>query len=256
MAVNLLTQEQELLLRHYAVLLHEQNKTVNLVGWKTLEDLWNEGVLFSVAAFRNLPIAPSGRCADVGAGAGIVGIPLAILFPKTEVVLIESNSRKISWLNRIISELHLTNTRALCLRAEVCGKDERYREQFHWVFSRALASMSVVHELTVPLVRLGGFTVHIKTPEAKSEFLPSLQALNALGAIPRWIVQFGGAHSGRSGALFVFQKKVPTPPRYPRKPGIPQKRPLRTGAPLSRVLSPDPQPSDPAARAFPFYFYR
>jgi 16S rRNA (guanine527-N7)-methyltransferase len=236
--VNLLSQDQELLLRHYASLLHQQDEKVNLVGWKTLEDLWNEGILFTVAALRNLPIAPAGRCVDVGSGAGIVGIPLAILFPKTDVVLLESHSRKVSWLNRILSELRLGNAQTLCQRAEVSGRDERHREQYHWAFSRALGSLPVLHELTIPFVRLGGFTVHIKTPEARSEFLPSVPALEVLGAIPRWIVQFEGARADRYGALFVFQKKSPTPSRYPRKPGIPQKRPIRVRSHIHASAAP------------------
>ncbi|MHA2641101.1 MAG: 16S rRNA (guanine(527)-N(7))-methyltransferase RsmG [bacterium JZ-2024 1] len=229
-----MTHEQELRLRHYASMLHQQGKTMNLVGWKSLDELWNDGILFTVAALRDLPIPPSGKCVDVGSGAGIVGIPLAILFPRTEVVLLESNSRKVSWLNQVVTELQLTQTRTLNQRAEVAGRNEAHRAQYDWSFSRALGPLGVAYELTLPFVRIGGFAVQIKTPEARSEFLSSMPPLHALGGIPRWIVQFEGPRADRNGALFVSQKKSPTPPRFPRKPGIPRKRPLSKGSSVSR----------------------
>ncbi len=162
---------------------------------------------------------------DVGSGGGFPGIPLAIVIPRMRVHLLESVRKKCEFLDTVVGELNL-NATVVCRRAEDAGRDVGLRESFDIVVARAVASLPVLAEYCLPFCRVGGTFISMKGPESGSEAEASVEAIDILGGcvsrIDEYELPFG--MGGRS--LVVVGKVRPTPDNYPRKAGIPRKRPL------------------------------
>ena len=163
-------------------------------------------------------------CVDVGSGAGFPGVPLSIFLPDTRFVLMDSLSKRVGFLQDAIARLDL-NAEAVCLRAEDAGRGA-FREAFDAATARAVASLNVLCELMLPLVRVGGRAVALKGPGAASEVEAAGAALSALGG--RCLEIDEARVPGRDWAhtLVILEKTAPTPEKYPRRAGIPEKRPL------------------------------
>ena len=163
-------------------------------------------------------------CVDVGSGAGFPGVPLAIFLPDTHFVLMDSLLKRVEFLRGVIEELSL-NAEAVCLRAEDAGRGA-FREAFDAATARAVASLNVLCELMLPLVRVGGRAVALKGPGAAEEIEAADAALSALGG--RCLEIDEARVPGRDWAhtLVILEKTAPTPEKYPRRAGIPEKRPL------------------------------
>lgn len=161
---------------------------------------------------------------DVGAGAGFPGIPLSIMLPEIEVTLLDSLGKRVDFMKSVIDRLGL-NARAVNLRAEEAGRTAM-REAYDVAVSRAVAPLSVLAEFALPLVRVGGLMVAYKGPAWESELSEAENALSLLGG------HFRSARAadipGRDWAhvLLSIEKAAPTPEKYPRRPGMPEKRPL------------------------------
>ena len=184
------------------------------------------------AADRNVldSLAPLGllrgacSCVDVGSGAGFPGVPLSIFLPETHFVLMDSLSKRVSFLREAVNALSL-NAEAACLRAEDAGRGA-YREAFDAAVARAVAPLNVLCELALPLVRVGGRFVALKGPGAAQEAERARAALDALGGRVEGILSAPVPGRDWAHALVVVQKTSPTPNRYPRRAGVPEKRPL------------------------------
>jgi 16S rRNA (guanine527-N7)-methyltransferase len=164
------------------------------------------------------------RVIDVGSGGGLPGLPLRIVRPELEdLVLIESDRDKAAFLVRACAELGLSRVEVVDRRAEDVGRDDRYRERFDVAVARALASMPVVAELCLPLVRVGGRLLAQKTRGEDVD--GAKQAIEVLGGGAARVVP---APSGarRSGTVVVVEKVRPTPEAYPRRTGVPARKPL------------------------------
>ena len=164
------------------------------------------------------------NCVDVGSGAGFPGVPLAIFLPETRFVLMDSLSKRVEFLRGVIEELSL-NAEAVCLRAEEAGRGA-LREAFDAATARAVAPLNVLSELLLPLTRVGGVAVALKGPGAAAEAENAQNALAALGG--RLVAIKETPVPGRNWAhtLVVLKKTAPTPEKYPRRVGVPEKRPL------------------------------
>jgi 16S rRNA (guanine527-N7)-methyltransferase len=183
-------------------------------------------------------IAPSvergpAKLIDVGAGAGMPGLPLAIADPRLHVTLLESVTKKVAFLQHAIDILGLSNATALHGRAEHLAHSADHRQRYELATARAVASAATLVELLVPFLMVGGLAVLMKTPGPLDEELPRAErALLQLGAHVEGVVPV--ALSGSAGellgprVLIVVRKDCPTDERYPRRPGTPQKRPLGT----------------------------
>jgi 16S rRNA (guanine527-N7)-methyltransferase len=161
------------------------------------------------------------RVADLGAGAGLPGLVLAIALPEADVVLVESVRRKCAWIRATAERLGLGNARVACARAEELGEGG-----FDVVTARALASLPVLCEYAAPLLREGGVLVAWKGAVDADEEADGLAAAEALGlrrAEVRAVTPYPGSERR---TLHVFRKIVPTPAGYPRRPGMAAKRPL------------------------------
>ena len=163
---------------------------------------------------------------DVGSGAGFPGLPLKILYPDLRLTLVDSVAKKARFLEVVAAELALREVTVIAERAEVLGQDPAHREGYDWVTARAVAELRVLAELLLPLCRVGGRALAQKGESAAEELTAAAPAIAALGG---GAAQFLPVHRPETDAphyLVVIAKAAPTDPRYPRRAGIPTKRPL------------------------------
>jgi len=225
LGVNL-SKDEVVLYQKYVDILLEWNAKVNLTAITEPDEIVVKHFLDSLAVLQYLPRKKGSFLLDIGTGAGFPGIPIKIAENSMNVVLLDSLNKRVSFLRHLISELSFKNIYALHGRAEDFGHDENYRAKFDFVVSRAVAKLSVLAELCLPFVKVGGLFVAYKGPRAEQEVLEAERALPLLGGnvLELRKIQLPGVEGER---LLVFIKKEKeTPERYPRKAGIPEKRPL------------------------------
>lgn len=210
--------------------LREANRRANLTAITDADDVEVNLFLDSVtAAMPLLHVLRSGeamRLVDIGSGAGFPGLPLKLVFPALHVTLIESVGKKAAYLKDVVRMLGLTDVEVLAERAETCGRQDGYRDTFDWATARAVGSLSVVIELCAPFLAPGGYLVSQRRGDLEAETLaaaPAFKALKLWAQAPR-VIDLPGLADGRG--LVVAEKYASTPARYPRRPGIPAKRPL------------------------------
>ena len=160
---------------------------------------------------------------DVGSGAGLPGIPLKIARPDLEVTLIEADHDKAAFLVHACAALQLGHVEVVARRAEEAGRDPRLRESFDVGVARALAPLPVLAELCLPLVRVGGRLLAQKTEGEVAS--AAARAIDRLGGKLSGVVAAPSAARKR-GTVVVIEKVRATPARYPRRPGVPARRPI------------------------------
>jgi 16S rRNA (guanine527-N7)-methyltransferase len=170
-----------------------------------------------------LPPGPQ-RIIDVGSGGGLPGLPLRLARPDLSLTLLEANQRKAAFLVQAAARLQLEDVEVVAQRAEEAGRDPRHREAYDFALARALATMPVLVELCLPFVAVGGRLLAMKTDAGK-------EAESARGAIARLggeLVAISPAASAarKLGEVVVIEKIRPTPAEFPRRPGVPGRRPL------------------------------
>lgn len=164
---------------------------------------------------------------DVGAGAGFPSLPMKILFPKLQVTIVDSLNKRINFLKDLIADLGLEGVSVYHARAEEFGgKRSEHREAYDVVTARAVARMSVLSELCLPLVKLHGQFIALKAQQTESELAHSQSAIATLGGKLSLDQSFTLPESGDERHIVVIDKVKPTPKRYPRKAGTPNKEPL------------------------------
>ncbi len=161
---------------------------------------------------------------DVGSGAGLPGIPLKIARPDLSVTLLEAASRKAAFLDLAVAELRLA-AEVVEARAEDAARDPRWRERFDVGVARAVAPLAVACELVIPFVRAGGKAVLLKGPAVVNELESGRRAAAKLGGGGPAVIE-DALPGGIRRMIVVIEKTGATPPGYPRRPGIPAKRPL------------------------------
>ncbi len=163
---------------------------------------------------------------DVGSGAGFPGLPLKILYPGLRLTLVDSVAKKARFLELAAGELGLAGVTVVADRVETLGHDPALREQYDWAVGRAVAEMRVLAEYLLPFCRVGGRLLAQKGESAAAEVAAAAHALAELGggAVTLTTVQLPETEEAHT--LVVVKKIRPTPGRYPRRPGIPAKRPL------------------------------
>ena len=165
------------------------------------------------------------RVVDVGSGAGFPGVPLAICLPETHFILMDSLSKRVEFLNDVISTLHL-NAEAVHLRAEDGARRSEYRERFDIVVARAVAPMNLLAEYLLPFVRVGGRMLAYKGPALAEELAQAQNALDILGGSVECDAPVSLPGRDWEHRLAVIAKIAPTPEKYPRRAGKPEKKPL------------------------------
>jgi 16S rRNA (guanine527-N7)-methyltransferase len=223
-----LTRDQLRLLETYSTRLLEENRRANLTGERDREAIYRRHFAESFAILAALETGGflASPAIDIGSGAGFPGLPITIARREIELTLVESNGKKARFLEAIAEELGLTRVRVIQGRAEDLARDAELREQFPVAFARAVAPLRELLELTLPFLTVGGTLAAPKGSGAAREAREAATALSVLGgevvsAEPLQLPQ-GGAPL----KLIIVRKMASTPERYPRRPGIPHKRPL------------------------------
>jgi 16S rRNA (guanine527-N7)-methyltransferase len=165
------------------------------------------------------------RLVDVGSGGGMPGLPLKIAFPALRVTLVESVNKKADFLRAAVADLGLSDVVVLAARAELAARDPEIRDTFDWATARALGPLPVVIELCAPFLLPGGLLVAQRSGDLDSETVQAAPAFKALRLWSRTPIYLQIASLPGHG-LVIGEKYAPTPEAYPRRPGMPRKRPL------------------------------
>lgn len=164
---------------------------------------------------------------DIGAGAGFPGLPLKLLFPQMRLTLVDSVGKKTAFLSHLVGKLRLEGVTVLTGRAEDLGQQQAHRERYDLATGRAVANLAVLAEYCLPLCKLGGLFIAPKKGKLDEEIAAAQPAIKMLGGRLRQTPNFEfepDAHDHR--LLIVADKIEPTPSVYPRRAGLPAKRPL------------------------------
>ncbi len=219
---------QEEMLKSYYDLLISWNEKINLTSITSYDEVvakhFLDSALLLSSSFCKSALKSDSRIMDVGTGAGFPGMVLAILKPEWKIVLLDSLNKRVDFLNEIISKLSLNNVTAIHGRAEDIARDENYREGFDLVVSRAVADMSLLLELCVPFVSDEGYFVAYKGPKYKDEISSAAHALSELCV--KCVSDDSFDLFGADRTLVFFERAGILPDKYPRRAGIPAKRPL------------------------------
>lgn len=209
-----------LFLEYYSFL-EEENKRQNLTTVSDYEGVIERHFIDSLLAYKLDLIKEGSLSIDVGSGAGFPGVPLAICIEGCLFELLEPTVKRAAFLNELIERLGLKNCRVINSRSEIVGQDNRYRERYDNALSRAVAPMNVLCELCLPLVKVGGKMLAYKSLNAKEELSDIDNVINILGGDHPLIL------GEESRNIVLIEKKAVTPGIYPRRNGVPQKRPLK-----------------------------
>lgn len=223
------TEQQQTQFDQYLQLLLATNQKFNLTTITEPADVYLKHFYDSLTVAIYVPQLQTQAVSlcDVGAGAGFPSIPLKIMFPQLKVTIVDSLNKRIGFLQELVDTLGLTNVTLVHDRAETFGaKNAPARETFDYVTGRALARMSVLSELCLPLVKVGGQLLAMKASGADDELTQALFAIKTLGGKVAHSDQFELPLSGDLREIIVIDKIASTPKRYPRRPGTPNKEPL------------------------------
>ena len=182
--------------------------------------------LSCLAAVPHAELSAGTRVIDVGTGAGFPGIPLKIVCPNMRLTLLEATGKKVTFLEHAVEVLGLQSVTVIKGRAEELGRAPEHREQYDWAIARAVAEMPVLAEYLLPLVAVGGGVLAAKGEMAVAEIHRAEAAIKTLGGHVRRLIPVELRGLTETRYLVVIDKIAATPDKYPRRPGMPTKRPL------------------------------
>lgn len=208
------TKEQLKQLEIYAKMLLEYNKKFNLTAITKQEDIYLKHFYDSLTITKEIDLDQELKVLDIGTGAGFPGIVLKIFFPKLDLILLDSNNKKISFLNEVIKELGLKKIKCIHGRAEELPTN--YREYFDIVTSRAVANLRVLTELSIPYLKVNGYFISLKG-KADEELKEAESTLKVLNCEIEKIEKFILPDQVSERAIIKIRKEKETPDIYPRK---------------------------------------
>jgi 16S rRNA (guanine527-N7)-methyltransferase len=209
----------------YADLLVEWNLRFNLTSIVDPRGIVIKHFLDSLSAARSIPSGPI-KLIDVGAGAGLPGLPLKIARPEIALTLLEATRKKCDFLKAVIAELQLIDVQVINVRAEEAGRADEHREAYDIAIARGVAEMPTLIEYLLPVVKIGGLALAQKSKEVLNDVQRAERALTTLGGRLSDIVAVSVPELNEIRYLVVVEKIAATPEKYPRRTGVPSKRPL------------------------------
>lgn len=218
-------KQQEQLTVYYEMLV-EKNKVMNLTAITEFEDVLEKHFLDSIAVARYVDLTGELSLMDLGTGAGFPGMPLKIMFPNLKITLADSLNKRIVFLNEVIDVLELEEVTTVHGRAEDLAADANHREQYDYCVSRAVANLSTLSEYCLPFVKVGGAFISYKSGEIEEELSAAKKAIFLLGGKTKEVIPFQLDGTDISRSFVMIGKEKKTPKAYPRKSGIPSKKPL------------------------------
>ena len=215
----------------YYELLIEKNKVMNLTAITDKEDVIVKHFIDSIALIpylldKGININNKLKIIDIGTGAGFPGLPLKIMMPDVKFTLLDSLNKRVSFLYVVIDELKLKDIEALHGRAEDYASDNKYREKYDICVSRAVANLSTLSEYCIPFVKEDGFFISYKAGESEEEINNSKNAIKILGGKINKVEEFILPGTDASRVFVFIRKQELTDKKYPRKAGVPAKKPL------------------------------
>lgn len=213
----------------YFELLVEKNKVMNLTGITDFYEVMDKHFLDSISMCKAIGLDEKStyEIIDVGTGAGFPGIPLKIMFPNLKITLLDSLLKRINFLEEVVAKLNLTDVELIHGRAEDFGKMDEYREKFDIVTSRAVANLSSLSEICIPFVKKEGLFISYKSDKLEEELSGVNHVLSLLGGVIEKQESLILPQTDLFRNLLLIKKVDFTPSKYPRKAGIPFKRPLK-----------------------------
>jgi 16S rRNA (guanine527-N7)-methyltransferase len=221
-----LTTDQLAAFETYAGELVRANQEFNLTAITDAAGIQVKHFLDSLSILSVLPAGPA-DVVDVGTGAGFPGLPLKIARPELRLTLAEATGKKASFCQALVQRLGLRDVTVLKARAEELGQDPAHRERYDWALARAVAEMPVLAEYLLPLARVGGHALAQKGEDAPAEAEAAQGAIHKLGGELEQLAPVALPGLAEPRYLVVLKKVAATPPAYPRRAGMPEKRPLR-----------------------------
>jgi 16S rRNA (guanine527-N7)-methyltransferase len=221
-----LTPSQINAFQSFENLLLSWNEKFNLTSITDPVEIHIKHFLDSLTVLRVIHNSDVFSLIDIGTGAGFPGIPLKIMLPEMALTLVESSQKKAEFCKVVVKELQLTNTSVVAARAEDLGKDPAHREKYDWAVARAVAELSVLAEYLLPLVKIGGKALAMKSANMEAETQKASHAFSVLGGELFENVKLGLPKGFGERTLIVMKKVNSTPNTYPRRAGTPSKKPI------------------------------
>ncbi|MBQ6400668.1 MAG: 16S rRNA (guanine(527)-N(7))-methyltransferase RsmG [Firmicutes bacterium] len=220
------TEEKEQTLLSYMDRILERNRQVNLTAITDREQFIEKHIIDSLACAGTEAFGRSGRIIDVGTGGGFPGVPLAVAFPEKSFILLDSLNKRVKIVDELCRELGIVNVTAVHGRAEDLARQEDFRDGFDLCVSRAVANMSTLCELCLPFLRVGGTFIAYKGEGGEREVEEAGRAIELLGGQVKEILYPAEGRFMEEHCLVQVEKLRPTDPKYPRRAGLPGRKPL------------------------------
>jgi 16S rRNA (guanine527-N7)-methyltransferase len=211
----------------YASELIAYNERYNLTAITDPQGIKAKHFLDSLTCLLVMGPTPTGKVIDVGTGAGFPGIPLKICCPQLQLTLVESIGKKLTFCRHVVDSLGLDGVSLVHDRAERVGHWPGYRQNYDWALARAVATMPALVEYLLPLLRVGGQAIIQKGETGPAEAHSADGALRILGGRVDQLIPLELPRVVETRYLVVVRKVAATPTKYPRRAGIPIKRPLK-----------------------------
>ncbi|NLP30464.1 MAG: 16S rRNA (guanine(527)-N(7))-methyltransferase RsmG [Clostridiales bacterium] len=212
--------------RIYRDLVLKWNEKVNLTAIKDLEEFEEKHFVDSLICYSFHAFKKADRIIDIGTGAGFPGLVLAICYPEKEFVLVDSLNKRIKILDEIIDILSVKNVRTIHSRAEDLAKDKKHREKYDVSLARAVAHLSVLSEYCLPFVKVGGYFGAYKSGSIDDELDESRKAIKILGGRYKDEISQENDLINLDHKIVWILKSSNSPAKYPRKAGLPSKKPI------------------------------
>lgn len=220
----------------YYELLVEWNRVMNLTAITDFNEVCKKHFIDSLSLVKAYKMNGTISVLDVGTGAGFPGIPLKIAFPDLKITLLDSLNKRIDFLRTVVDNLGLSNIEACHGRAEDYAKEKNFREQFDLCVSRAVSNLSTLSEYCIPYVKIGGYFIAYKSERLAEELKEAEYAISLLGGIVENQTAFQIPNSDIYRSLLVVHKEKETSLNYPRKAGLPLKKPINNSNIRKEVL--------------------